>query len=126
MELQTIKKKLSSFVTDGGYLKNIPDDLLGEILHAWEEWTAPSKEFYAGVGFSQRKMASLIGKAKKLKREGHFGNGNFKELKAPVDIEPSPTHSSVNCHYVEVQTSKGQLIRFPKLSQLMEYLEKAG
>lgn len=126
MQLQTIKKKLSCFVTEGGYLKNVPDDLLGEILYAWEEWPGSAKEFYSGLGFSYKKMASLIGKAKKLKREGHFGNESFKEINAPEElVAGSPTNTG-GCKYIELDTGKGQIIRFPQVSQLMEYLDRVG
>ena len=37
MELETLKKKLSTFKTDKGYLKNVSNDLLLEILSAWEK-----------------------------------------------------------------------------------------
>lgn len=42
------------------------------ILSAWEQWTGPAKAFYPAIGVSQTGMASIIGKAKKLRREGHF------------------------------------------------------
>ena len=60
---------------------NVSDELLYEILLAWEEWTGPSSGFYAAIGADHRKMASLIGRAKKLKREGVFPDSNFKEVK---------------------------------------------
>jgi hypothetical protein len=125
METVTLKKKLSTYVSDGGYLKNVPEELLFEILCAWEEWTGSSKEFYSTIGFSQRKMASLIGKAKKLKRDGYFGNDYFKEIKPPTDEERAVAVTA-NCKLIEVQSNNGQIIRFPEVSQLMEYLEKVG
>ena len=43
-----------------------------EKLTAWENWTGSNKEFYAMLGFTHAQMTLLIGKAKRLKREGHF------------------------------------------------------
>ena len=60
MDNVTLKKKLSTYVSDKGYLKGVNDDLLYEILVAWENWTGPSKEFYRSLGFSFRQMAALI------------------------------------------------------------------
>jgi hypothetical protein len=47
MDLGILKKKLSSYKTDGGYVKNVSSDLLIEILSAWESWTGPSAGFYS-------------------------------------------------------------------------------
>ena len=52
-----------------------------EILIAWEEWTGPGSGFYSAIGVDHRKMAKLIGKAKKLKREGHFWTTRLRKLK---------------------------------------------
>lgn len=127
MEPQTLKKKLSTYLTEGGYLKNVPEDLLYEFLVAWQEWPGSTKEFYSSLGFTHRKMASLLGKAKKLKREGHFGNEVFKEIKNPSETDSAEISSSRNdCPSIEVRTGKGQVIRFSEVGQLMEYLDRAG
>ena len=84
MDLVTLKKKLSTYESDKGYLKNVSDDVLYEVLVAWENWTGPTKDFYRGLGFSHAQMAGVVGKAKKLKREGHFGSGEFKALKVAL------------------------------------------
>ena len=52
MDNITLKKKLSSYVSQGGYLKNVSDELLYEILIAWENWTASGSEFYKSLGKS--------------------------------------------------------------------------
>ena len=80
MDHITLKKKLSTYVTEGGQLRNVSDELLCEVLSAWEDWSGTGVGFYKSIGFTSRQMASLIGKAKKLKREGHFGSEYFKEI----------------------------------------------
>ena len=125
MELNTLKKKLSTFVTEGGYLKNVNDAVLYELLIAWEGWPGTGQEFYKTVGYSHRKLAGLLGRAKKLKREGHFGEEDFKE----VTIEGAvPLESSArgNCGLIELEWKKDKLIRFPAVDQLLEFMKKAG
>ena len=78
MDLEILKKKISSYRTEGGHLKKVPDELSLEILAAWEQWMGPVKGFYVAVGVSQYKLASVLGKAKKLKRDGHFPIEDFK------------------------------------------------
>jgi hypothetical protein len=70
MDLGILKKKLSSYKTDGGYVKNVSSDLLIEILSAWESWTGSSAGFYSGLEINGKSGAKMIGEAKKLKREG--------------------------------------------------------
>ena len=45
MELEVLKKKLSTFRGEGGRIRGVSDDLLLEILSAWEQWTGAAKHF---------------------------------------------------------------------------------
>ena len=45
MDLSILKRKISTFRSDGGKLRNVPDELLMEILAAWETWAGPSSGF---------------------------------------------------------------------------------
>jgi hypothetical protein len=123
MDLEILKKKISSYKTDGGHLKIANDELLLEILHAWERWTGASNGFYSAIGVHRRKMASIIGRAKKLKREGHFPVEEFKEIKIDgslVGNEASP------CNGIEVAWDKGKIIRFQAVDQLIDFLKKVA
>ena len=128
MELNNLKKKLSTYVTESGRLKNVLDDLLYEVLNTWEDWTRTGVEFYRGIGFSHKQMASLIGKAKKLKRDGHFGSGNeyFKEVQVE-GYQEVQTQDGVylSSPMIEFNPGNGSTIRFPQLGQLLEFLKTA-
>lgn len=121
MELEILKKKLSSYRGDGGRIRGVSDDLLLEILSAWENWTGTAKDFYKSIGSSSRGMASMIGKAKRLKREGHTSPFEEVQVEGLTDTtSPSP----VGCD-IEVQ-DKNKIIRFAKVDLLIEYLKKAA
>jgi hypothetical protein len=47
MDLNVLKRKISTYRSDGGKLRNVSDDLLMEVLEAWENWEGPSAGFYA-------------------------------------------------------------------------------
>ena len=127
MDHNTLKKKLSTYLSENGRLRNVSEELLYEILNAWEEWTGTAKDFYKSIGFSHRQMAKLIGKAKKLKREGFFGDENFKEVQIEGYEEVSSNEKiHIGNAMIELDQGKGCLIRFPDVSQLIEYLEKAS
>jgi hypothetical protein len=125
VDLEILKRKISTFRGDGGRVRKVSDDLLMEILLAWEQWTGPASGFYKALGVSQKGISSLIGKAKKLKREGHFPPEEFKEIKiagggegAPGDIAP--------CAGIELAWPGGKLIRFQQVDQLVDFLKKSA
>lgn len=121
MELEILKKKLSSFRGEGGRIRGVSDDLLLEVLTTWEQWTGSAKDFYRGIGCSQRGMASMIGKAKRLKRQG-----------TPIPFQEVSIEGMTNTDHptslvcdIEVQ-DKNRIIRFRKVDLLVEYLKKAA
>ena len=121
MELTTLHKKLSTYLSDKGHLRNVSNEVLFEVITAWEEWTGSQKEFYRAIGFPAKKMAFLVGKAKKLKREGHFGDANFKELQLQGESMPSSPGQ-----LIEVCWDGGKVIRFAQVEQLLEFIKKAS
>lgn len=123
MDLEVLKKKISSYRTEGGSLTKVPDELVMEILVAWEQWTGPAKGFYVAVGVNQHKLASILGKAKKLKREGHFPVEDFKEIKI---AQVSATGDASGLCTIEITWDGKQVIRFALVDQLVDFLKKAG
>ncbi len=124
MDLITLKKKLSTYESDKGYLKNVSDDVLYEVLVAWENWTGPTKDFYRALGFTHRQMAGIVGKAKKLKREGYFGSGEFKQVSIEGGTEPASGLGP--CTGAEITWKTGQVIRFAEVSMLIDFLKKSA
>lgn len=123
MDLSVLKKKISSYRTSNGKVSKVPDELAIEVLLAWEQWTGPALGFYQAIGVSHTKMATLLGRAKKLKRDG-FGVSEFKELK--IEQETGQVRELPPCSGVEIVWKDGQLIRFHHLDLLMEFLKKAA
>ena len=68
MDLEVLKKKISSYRSDDGKVRKVSDELLMEILSAWEQWTGPADGFYKSVGVSKNGISSIIGKAKKASK----------------------------------------------------------
>lgn len=125
MDLEVLKKKISTYKGDGGRVSITSDELLMEILSAWEQWTGPARGFYTAIGISSKGIASIIGKAKKLRREG-FPTDSFKEIK----IQESPSNlsslTSGPCQGVEILWDGGKLIRFQQVEQLIDFLKKVA
>ncbi len=124
MELEILRKKISSYRTEGGHLTKVSDELAMEILSAWEQWAGPTKDFYTAIGVSSYKMAKVIGKGKRLKREGHFPVEEFKEIK--VSDKGHGPGALPPCSGIEVAWDNGKLIRFSEVDQLVDFLKKVA
>lgn len=124
MDLEILKKKISTYRGEGGQVRITDDALFIEILSAWEQWTGPMKDFYRAIGSSKNGMASIIGKAKKLRREGHFPVSDFKELKVAEGGAGLP--GSTPCSGIELGLPDGRVIRFPSVDPLLEFLKRAA
>lgn len=120
MDLEVLKKKVSTFKGDGGRVKITDDNLLLEILSEWEKWTGPADGFYKSIGVSQKGISSIIGRAKKLRREG-FPAQEFKEIKV---FDPGAGLGP--CQGIEIAWDNGKLIRFQQVEQLVDFLKKVA
>jgi hypothetical protein len=123
--MEVLKKRISTFKGEGGRVRITDEVLMMEILHAWEQWTGPAKGFYPAIGVSQTGMASIIGRAKKLRREGHFPAEEFKEIKV-ADPIGGTVSSLPPCSGVEISWDNGRLIRFAEVEQLIDFLKKVA
>jgi hypothetical protein len=121
VELEIIKRKLSSFRGEGGRVRKVSDELLLEVLSAWEQWTGTASSFYNGIGCSSKGIASILKKAKRLKREGH--SAPFQEVQI-AGITNTDIPTPLICD-IEVQDNN-KIIRFRKVDLLVEYLKKAA
>jgi hypothetical protein len=66
-------------------------------------------------------MAGVLGKAKKLQREGAFPAEEFKEIAVGVPEGASPMMGAI-----EVMWETGRIIRFPTVDSLLEFLKRAA
>jgi hypothetical protein len=124
MDLTVLSKKISSYRTPKGRITNLPNEILAEILFAWEQWTGPAGSFYKLLGADQRKMAALMGKAKQLKRDGAFDGLQFTEI--TLDQESGQVMELPPCSGVELIWEGGRIIRFSRVDMLLDFLKKAA
>jgi hypothetical protein len=124
MDLTVLAKKISSYRSPKGQVRNLPNELLGEILHAWEQWTGTALGFYSAIGVNQKKMASIMGKAKQLKRDGAFDGLNFTEV--VLDQDSGQVIELPPCSGVELVWEGGRIIRFSRVEMLLDFLKKAA
>jgi len=124
MDLSVLAKKISSYRSPKGQVRNLPNELLGEILHAWEQWTGSGVGFYSAIGVNQKKMAKIMGKAKQLKRDGAFDGLSFTEV--VLDQDSGQVIELPPCSGVELVWEGGRIIRFSRVEMLLDFLKKAA
>jgi len=126
MDNTILRKRLSTFKTSSGSLIKVSDDLLFDIIRAWESWTGTSTDLAKELGVNVKQVSFLVRKAKALQREGRFPESEFKEIK----IEESPSNlaslTSGPCNGVEILWDNGKLIRFSQVEQLVDFLKKVA
>lgn len=119
MELSVLKKRLSTFKSRTGKLSSVADDLIVDVLRAWESWTGTSKELYQELGVSKMQLAIIIKKGKKLVKEGMVSEGEFREVKVHT---PAPAGQ----YPIVVKWEKGKVIRFSQVDHLVDFLKKVA
>jgi len=124
MDLTVLSKKISSYRTPKGRITNLPNELLAEILHEWEQWSGAPSAFYKLLGVDFRKMGSMMGKAKQLKRDGAFDGLQFTEI--TLDQESGQVMELPPCSGVELIWEGGRIIRFSRVDMLLDFLKKAA
>ena len=127
MDLTVLRKRISSYRTPKGRITKLPDELLGEILNAWEQWTDAPSGFYKELGADHRKMGALMGRAKKLKRDGVFDGLEFSEVIVEENestTDQAPIVPISGCGIELVWDNK--IIRFGSSELLVDFLKKAA
>lgn len=119
MDLEVLKKRISTFRGEGGRVRITDDHLMLEILSEWEKWTGAAEGFYKAIGVSAKGISSIIGRAKRLRREG-FPAQDFKEIKLSESTVLGP------CQGIEIAWENGRLIRFQQVEQLVDFLKKVA
>lgn len=118
MEAAIIKKRLNTFKSGKGVLKNVSNDVVMEVLRGWESWPGNSADFYREIGLSKMQMVTMIQKGKKLVKSGAVTESEFKEISLPV------SGPSMLAGAMEMLLPGNRAVRFSQVEQLVEFLKK--
>lgn len=123
MDNTILKKRLNTFKAGkSGRLQDVSDEVVIDLLRAWENWPGSTAELCRELGMSATQMAVIIKKGKNLIKSGVVTESEFKEVAlAGVDGEPMPP-----CAAIELNWTKGTIIRFPRVDDLLDFLKKAA
>lgn len=119
-----LKKRLNTYKTENGTLSKVSDEVVMEVLRAWENWPGTSADLYRELGLSKMQMVILIKKAKKLVKNGIVKESEFKEVATLGSLVG--TVNAPPCQGIELCLEQGKVIRFPQVEQLIDFLKKSA
>jgi hypothetical protein len=114
-----LKKRLNTCRTNKGSLVKIPDDLVVDIVRAWERWPGTAKSLYTSLGIQKQQLSNIIRKGKKLFKEGRERLGPF----TPVEVKPATDCPNAP---IILRWDRKKSIRFYQVDHLVEFLKKAA
>ncbi len=121
MDHAVLKKRLNTFKTAKGTLSQISDDVVVDVLRAWENWPKTTAELNRELGLSRMQMVTIIQKAKKLVKMGVVPDSEFKEVKIAGSVD-----GITPCGPIELAWDKGKVIRFAEVELLVDFLKKVA
>ncbi len=123
MDNSVLRKRLSTFKAGkSGVLRQVADDVVLDVLRAWENWPGTSADLYRDLGLSKMQMVIMIKKGKSLVKKGMIPAEDFKEIK----ISDQGSGSTSPCSGIEVSWDNGKVIRFQQVEQLIDFLKKVA
>lgn len=118
MDNTILRKKLNTYKSPKGVLKGMSNDVILEVLQAWQNWPGTTADLYRDLGLSKGQMSALIRAGKKLIKNGAVVENEFKEVK--IEKENNESCSDV----ITVKWDKSKIIRFRHVDQLVDFLNK--
>ena len=122
MDNAILKKRLNTFKSAKGIIRKVSDEVVIDILRAWENWPGRTVDLYRELGLSKMQMAIMIKKAKQLIKSGIVVESEFKE----VNLNSLMGASATMVGPIEVSWDKGKVIRFSEVDQLVDFLKKVA
>jgi hypothetical protein len=124
MDHAVLRKRLSTFKSGKGYLCEVSDDVVMDVLRAYESWSGKTAELSRELGISSSQLGTMIQKAKRLVKMGIVPEPEFKEIK----LSGAAAAGSSGCSpcVIELSWNEGRVIRFAAVELLVDFLKKAA
>lgn len=123
MDNGVLKKRINTFKSSKGVIKNMSNEVIIDVLRAWEQWTGTAADLYRDLGIKKGQMSSIIKRAKKLVNSGMVAESEFKE----IEVEDMSTQLlPVSGCGIELVWDNDKIIRFGTPDLLMDFLKKAA
>jgi hypothetical protein len=125
MDNNVLRKRLCTYKNSEGRLKKVSDEVIVDVLRAWENWSGSTADLYRDLDLSKMQMVTLIKKAKKLVESGKVVESEFKEVEIEQEVESMPSPQITTSCGIEL-IYKNNVIRFGSSELLMDFLKKVA
>jgi len=122
MDYSVLRKKLNTYKSPKGVLKGMSNEVVLEVLQAWQNWQGSTADLYRELELSKGQMSALIRAGKRLIKNGYAVESEFKEIK----VSDAGPLTNGPCSGVEIIWDNGKLIRFQQVEQLVDFLKKVA
>lgn len=123
MDNNVLRKRINTFKSSKGVIKNMSNEVIIDVLRTWEQWPGTAADLYRDLGIKKGQMSSIIKRAKKLVNSGMVAESEFKEIELEeAAIVQLP---SSGCG-IELVWDNNKVIRFGTPDLLMDFLKKAA
>jgi hypothetical protein len=121
MDHGILKKKLLTYKSSKGKLTQVGDEVVMEVLRAWENWPGKFVDLYRELGLSKMQLTTLIKKGKNLLKKGVVRESEFKELNLDNVLQVP-----IGSCGIELNWKDGNVIRFGQVELLIDFLKKVA
>lgn len=125
MDNSVLKKRLSTFKSAQGHLRTISDEVILDVLKAWEQWPGTTADLYRDLGIKKGQLSSIIRRAKYLVKNGASIESEFKEVEVEQEAQSISSPQITSGCGIEL-IYKNNVIRFGSSELLMDFLKKAA
>ena len=122
MDNSVLRKRLSTFKSAQGHLQTISDEVILDVLKAWEQWPGSTADLYRDLGIKKGQLSSIIRRAKQLVKNGASIESEFKEIEVERDSTPAPRAGACGIELVY----KDNIIRFGSSELLLDFLNRVS
>lgn len=123
METAIIRKRLNTFKSSKGTLRDVSNEVVMEVLRGWEEWPGKANKYYREIGLSKMQLVTMIQKAKRLVKSGAVTESDFKEIGLAAGGSLSSGFDGVG---MEIRLEGNRSIRFSQVDHLVDFLKKTA
>lgn len=116
-----LKKRLNTFKSKAGKLRKISDEVIIEVLRAWENWPGTTADLYRDLGLSKMQLVTILKKAKYLIKNGVVQESEFKEITLDGDESIQSDRNIISMNW-----DQGKVINFPTVDHLVDFLKKVA
>ena len=116
-----LKKRLNTFKSKAGKLRKISDEVIIEVLRAWENWPGTTADPYRDLGLSKMQLVTILKKAKYLIKNGVVQESEFKEITLDGDESIQSDRNIISMNW-----DQGKVINFPTVDHLVDFLKKVA